>query len=313
MEHIASGRSHAKIILIGEHSVVYKQPAIALPLPNVATQVTIKQTTDGLKTINSRFHQGPLSAMPESMEGVAELLKALIDHFHAENDSWELTIQSDLPAERGMGSSAATAIAIVRAFFNYYDEDLSHEELLKWADVEEKVTHRSPSGLDAATCSSDHPIWFVKGQTNQPIDLNLTATMVIADTGVQGRTKEAISTVKTNLENDPEHAQALIQHLGQLTMDTKDALVTDEAEKLGLILTSAQKDLQELGVSSAELDHLCQVALENGALGAKLTGGGRGGCMFALANSAMGARRLASVLSETGAKATWIQPLGGNE
>lgn len=313
MEHIASGHSHAKIILIGEHSVVYQQPAIALPLPNVEAEATIKETNDGLKSIKSRFYEGNVENMPESMEGVAELLKALIQHFHAEKDSWQLEIKSQLPAERGMGSSAATAIAIVRAFFNYYDEDLSHEELLKWADIEEKVTHRSPSGLDAATCSSDLPIWFVKGQTNRPIELNLNATMVIADTGVQGRTKEAITAVKGLLDSDPEKAQALIEHLGQLTKDSKTALMADEAEKLGLILTSAQNDLRQLGVSSKELDHLCQVSLENGALGAKLTGGGRGGCMFAITNSALGARRLASVLTEAGAKSTWIQPLGGQE
>lgn len=309
----ATGQSHAKIILIGEHSVVYGQPAIALPLTNVTTTVTLRSSNEKVQTIDSRFYQGPIDHMPENMAGIRKLLSALISHFHAENDGWQLTIVSDLPAERGMGSSAASAVAIVRAFFNYYGQELQHADLLKWADIEEEVTHRSPSGLDAATSSSPNPLWFVKGKTSIPIDLNLNATMVIADTGIQGQTKEAITAVKKRLKDAPDSTQQLLAHLGQLARDSKDALAANEAEKLGLILNTAQADLQALGVSSAQLDHLCQVARENGALGAKLTGGGRGGCMFAITNSAMGARRLAAVLTEAGAKGTWIQPLGGND
>ena len=309
----ATGQSHAKIILIGEHSVVYGQPAIALPLANVTTTVTMQSNGKEEKTIDSRFYQGQIDGMPENMAGIRKLLAALIDHFHAENDGWQLQIISDLPAERGMGSSAATAIAIVRAFFNYYGQDLQHAELLQWADIEEKVTHRSPSGLDAATSSSPKPLWFVKGKTSVPIDLNLNATMVIADTGVQGQTKEAINAVKKRLDEEPDATQKLLAHLGRLATDSKSALADDEAEKLGLILNDAQADLKQLGVSSPELDHLCAVARQNGALGAKLTGGGRGGCMFAITSSAMGARRLAAVLTEAGAKGTWIQPLGGND
>ena len=79
--------------------------------------------------------------------------------------------------------------------------------------------------------------------------------------------------------------------------------------KLGDALNFAQTDLVALNVSDPSLDHLIHVARDNGALGAKLTGGGRGGCMIALMQTAMGARRLASILKENGAHDIWLQPL----
>lgn len=214
-----------------------------------------------------------------------------------------------LPSERGMGSSAATAIAIVRAFFDLYEVPLDRQTLLKLADVEEQITHRSPSGLDAATTSSDQPIYFVKGQPGQPIELNLHATMVIADTGVKGATKEAIMAVRELLATEPQTTQNRLEHLGQLTKRAQQLLSRDDADELGRVLNLAQDELSELNVSDESLDHLIRIARQNGALGAKLTGGGRGGCMFALTKTALGARRLAGILKDHGAVATWIQPL----
>lgn len=303
------GTSHAKIILMGEHSVVYGQPAIALPLPNVKLTVTIDQQTDKQQLINSRYFNGPLADLPENMRGIQKLITALVTKFNGHDDGWQLTIASELPAERGMGSSAATAIAIVRAFFDYYEKDLDRDELLELADIEEEVTHRSPSGLDAATTSSDKLLYYIKGQEGQPIEMNLSATMVIADTGVKGATKEAIANVQQLLADNPAAAKEHINHLGALVEETKSFLKDNEVNKLGTALNAAQVDLAALNVSDDSLDKLIKVANQNGARGAKLTGGGRGGCMFAIMQTALGARRLASVLKENGAKQTWIQPL----
>lgn len=302
------GKSHAKIILIGEHSVVYGQPAIALPLPNVKLTVTIDRRADQLQLVNSRYFDGPVNELPNNMLGVQKLINALITKFTGQEDGWQLKIDSQLPAERGMGSSAATAVAIVRAFFDYYEKKLTRKELLKLADIEEQITHRSPSGLDAATVSSANPLYYIKGQAGKAIEMNLSATMVIADTGIKGATKEAIASVQQLLKAQPDKAQAHIEHLGNLVNATRDFLKNNEVIKLGTALNAAQADLQALNVSDKSLDNLITVARHNGALGAKLTGGGRGGCMFAIMQTALGARRLASILKESGAKHTWIQP-----
>lgn len=208
-----------------------------------------------------------------------------------------------------MGSSAASAVAIIRAFFDYYNQPLDRTELLKLADVEEQITHRSPSGLDAATVSSAKPLFYVKGRIGVPIEMNLSATLVIADTGVKGATKEAINAVREELKNNHKLAQKHIEHLGTLVNQAKDYLVNNQSAKLGDAFNFAQTDLTALKVSDPALDKLIHVARDNGALGAKLTGGGRGGCMIALTQTAMGARRLASILKENGAHQIWLQPL----
>ena len=302
------GRSHAKIILMGEHSVVYGQPAIALPLPSVQLTATLNSTDQG-QTVNSRYFSGDWHNLPPVMQGVRELIATLVERFTGQDDHWQLTIDSQLPAERGMGSSAATAVAIVRAFFAYYDQPLSRDRLLALADVEEQITHRSPSGLDAATVSAKTPLYYVKCQAGTPIPMNLQATMVIADTGVKGATKEAIMAVQDLLKTDHDRAQAHIDHLGQLVVASRQFLAAGEAFKLGTTLNAAQQDLAALGVSDDQLDHLIAVANRHGALGAKLTGGGRGGCMFAITRTALGARKLAAILKDNGAVQTWIQPL----
>lgn len=308
MRQLGIGESHAKIILMGEHSVVYGQPAIALPLPDVKLVVTIKETSNG-QTVQSRYSNGTWQTLPEKMHGIQKLIATLVKRFNGQDDQWQLTINSQLPAERGMGSSAATAVAIVQAFFNYYGQPLNRPTLLKLADVEEQITHRSPSGLDAATVSSKTPIYFIKGQEGTTIPLNLQATMVIADTGIKGATKEAILAVQKLLHTSPTMAQSHIRHLGKLVQATRKFLANNETIKLGTALTAAQQDLQALQVSDEHLDHLIRVANNNGALGAKLTGGGRGGCMFAITTTALGARKLATILKENGAHQTWIQPL----
>lgn len=303
------GTSHAKIILMGEHSVVYGQPAIALPLPSVQLSVTLSSRQDNQRIIKSRYYHGSLENLPSSMIGIKKLIDTLSARFNDQETGWDLKIESQLPAERGMGSSAASAIAIIRAFFDYYDEPLDRTLLLQLADVEEQITHRSPSGLDVATVSSDKPLFYVKGRIGVPIEMNLDASLVIADTGKKGATKEAILAVKDELKNNNEKAEEHIKHLGELVNQTKDYLAQNDIVKLGDALNFAQTDLAALNVSDPSLDHLIHVARDNGALGAKLTGGGRGGCMIALMQTAMGARRLASILKENGAHDIWLQPL----
>ena len=303
------GTSHAKIILMGEHSVVYGQPAIALPLPSVQLSVTLSSRQDNQRIIKSRYYHGSLENLPSSMIGIKKLIDTLSARFNDQETGWDLKIESQLPAERGMGSSAASAIAIIRAFFDYYDEPLDRTLLLQLADVEEQITHRSPSGLDAATVSSDKPLFYVKGRIGVPIEMNLDASLVIADTGKKGATKEAILAVKDELKNNSEKAEEHIKHLGELVNQTKGYLAQNDIVKLGDALNFAQTDLAALNVSDPSLDHLIHVARDNGALGAKLTGGGRGGCMIALMQTAMGARRLASILKENGAHDIWLQPL----
>ena len=239
---------------MGEHSVVYGQPAIALPLPSVQLSVTLSSRQDNQRIIKSRYYHGSLENLPSSMIGIKKLIDTLSARFNDQETGWDLKIESQLPAERGMGSSAASAIAIIRAFFDYYDEPLDRTLLLQLADVEEQITHRSPSGLDAATVSSDKPLFYVKGRIGVPIEMNLDASLVIADTGKKGATKEAILAVKDELKNNNEKAEEHIKHLGELVNQTKDYLAQNDIVKLGDALNFAQTDFCLLYTSPSPRD-----------------------------------------------------------
>ncbi|KRK89775.1 mevalonate kinase [Lentilactobacillus sunkii] len=307
MKNKATGKSYAKIIWFGEHSVVYGKPAIAIPIYSVDVTATIQKITDGHQ-IHCRYFDGPIDELEENLLGVKTLISHLINLFGAQNVAFDLDIQSKLPAERGMGSSAATAIAIVRAFFAFFEVNLTRDQLLKLANIEEKITHGNPSGLDSATASSNMPIWFIKNEINEQIDFNLpTSSLVIADSGIKGKTSEAVSLVHNNIVDEPENAEPLIDHLGSIAETARDALATADDELLGELMNQSQHDLSRLGVSNRTLDTFCRVANDNHALGAKLTGSGLGGCVIALAKNQADAQQISTALRKAGATQTWIQ------
>lgn len=302
----ATGTSHAKVILIGEHSVVYHQPAIALPLPAINITATLTKRAAG-QLIISNEHSGELSEMSEAYEGIRQLITRLLRNFNAAELSFTLRIDSLIPQERGMGSSAASAVAIIRAFFNFFEVELPDVELQRWANVEEMITHGSPSGIDAATTAHNKPVWFVKGLQPETIPMNLDATLILADTGVHGQTGLAVSVVRETLETNAQIAQPAIDALGELTRAAGVALEKNQVAELGAILNQAQTHLETLGVSHPKLDLLIAAARQAGALGAKLTGGGVGGAMIALTKTPAQTSAVIAALETVGAREIWTQ------
>lgn len=297
--------SHAKAILIGEHAVVYDQPAIAIPIPTVRMQVQLTPRSDQQQLITSAMYNGSLQAAANSrFAGIAVLIRQLLIRFDAVTQGFGLNIISDLPPERGMGSSAATAVAVVRAFHAAFSAKLDHAALLRWAGISEHIIHGNPSGIDAATCSADRPQWFIRGQKPRSLALPHTGVLVIADSGIQGQTRVAVAAVAQRLQMDPASME-LITGLGILTRRAAVAMADDNFATLGAIMNSAQSKLAALGVSNEPLERLISSARANGALGAKLTGSGKGGCILALAADADAAAKIATALIAAGATQTW--------
>ena len=290
-KEVGVGQAHSKIILIGEHAVVYGYPAISLPLLEVEVTCRVVPAATPWRL----FEEDTLSMA----------VYASLEYLNIKDAYIRCQIDSAIPEKRGMGSSAAISIAAIRAVFDYYQAELPHDVLEILVNRAEMIAHMNPSGLDAKTCLSDHPIRFIKNLGFTELEMDLSTYLVIADTGVYGHTREAIQVVQSKGKD----ALPYLQTLGDLTQEAEDAINHKDAEKLGEILSQAHENLKEIGVSSQEADSLVETAIHHGALGAKMSGGGLGGCIIALAANLEQAQELAQRLEEKGAVQTWIESL----
>ena len=290
-KEVGVGQAHSKIILIGEHAVVYGYPAISLPLLEVEVTCRVVPAATPWRL----FEEDTLSMA----------VYASLEYLNITDAYIRCQIDSAIPEKRGMGSSAAISIAAIRAVFDYYQEKLPRDVLEILVNRAEMIAHMNPSGLDAKTCLSDQPIRFIKNVGFEELAMDLSAYLVIADTGVYGHTREAIQVV----ESKGKEALPFLYALGELTQQAEEAIKARDAVMLGEILTKAHGNLKEIGVSSLEADALVETALQHGALGAKMSGGGLGGCIIALVADYHQAQDLAERLEEKGAVQTWIESL----
>ena len=296
------GKSHSKIILIGEHSVVYGYPAIAIPLKKIEIECTIEEA-------KSNFFYDETDTLSVAIFTALKYLKK-------ENEKIKYKITSQIPQKRGMGSSAAVSIAAIRAIFNYFGENLEDELLEKLVNTAEIVAHKTPSGLDAKTCLSDKAIRFVKNKGFSYIDLNLDAYLVIADTGIYGNTGEAIQNVK----NLGSKAELSLKKLGRLT-DEMTRILTGNIEnkeekirrekisKIGEIMTAANTELGKLNITIEKTELFVKTAIENGAAGAKISGGGLGGCVIALAKNLEIMEKVKDGFTKCEAENIWVEKI----
>ena len=296
------GKSHSKIILIGEHSVVYGYPAIAIPLKKIEIECAIEEA-------KSNFFYDETDTLSVAIFTALKYLKK-------ENVKIKYKITSQIPQKRGMGSSAAVSIAAIRAIFNYFRENLEDELLEKLVNTAEIVAHKTPSGLDAKTCLSDKAIRFVKNKGFSYIGLNLDAYLVIADTGIYGNTGEAIQNVK----NLGDKAELSLKKLGRLT-DEMTRILTGNSEnkeekirrekisKIGEIMTAANTELGKLNITIEKTELFVKMAIENGAAGAKISGGGLGGCVIALAENLEIMEKVKDGFTKCGAENIWVEKI----
>jgi mevalonate kinase len=285
------GQAHAKVILIGEHSVVYRHPALSLPFKALHVNVVIKPS---IKTILvSTLHEGDLDSAPEILNPIIQLIRQLQEHFDLQG--CEINIDSNIPLGAGLGSSAALASAITKAFYHGMEVELNDQTLLQWIHVSETMAHGQPSGVDALTTSFDSAWIFTKGQPPVSLPLSLNAILVIAQTNEYGSTKEAVQKVASKVAQEGLKS---IDELGRLTHHALSYIKDNELELLGKTLTQAHEILKHLGISTKTLDQCVEQALKHHALGAKLTGGGLGGCMIALAKDQTSANDIMNALKE---------------
>lgn len=285
------GVSHSKIILIGEHSVVYGYPAIAIPLKNI--------------TVKCRIEKSKNEFMYNEKDTLSTAVYTALKYLKKPKEKIKYIIDSEIPTKRGMGSSAAVSIAAIRAIFEYFNEKLEDKLLEELVNEAEIVAHSKPSGLDAKTCLSDKAVKFERNIGFSNIDLDLNAYLIIADTGIYGNTKEAVQKVA----DLGEKAKPMLEILGKLALEIEKYINQKNIIEIGKRLSLAHEELKKLGVSIEKSDMLVEEALKNEAVGAKMSGGGLGGCIIALVQDYENAEVIAEKLKEKGAVNIWIEKI----
>jgi len=303
----------AKVILFGEHFVVYGKPAIVMAI-NKRVYVKAKPRNDRKIYINSLnlnasgfFENGKFTPETGGSKAKAKLepVKAVVEKIFqlVEGKSGlEIEIDSKIPVAAGLGSSAAVAAATAKAISALFGVEIEKDEIFKIAYEAEKLVHGTPSGIDPAIATYGGTIIFQKNMGIKPFTVKCEIPLVIGDTGLKRSTGELVAKVRMNKEKYPSIMNPIIEAGGEIVERARKALEKGELEVLGELMNITHSLLSAVGVSHELLDKLVAAARRAGAYGAKLTGAGGGGCMIALANREM-LERVASAIRDAGGTA----------
>jgi len=296
-----------KIILLGEHAVVYGRPALAVPVRQVRACARIEPAPGGRTSdiLLVSTGAGPALWMSQAPADhpLATAARTAIDALRpGDFPAVRLVIDSTIPVASGLGSSAAVSVAIVRALAAHFAQPLPDPVVSDLAYAVEKIHHGTPSGIDNTVVTYDRPVYFRRGAPPEALPVGGRLRFVIGDTGIPAPTSVAVGDVRRAWQADPSALERTFDAIAEAVEAGRRAVVAGDADGLGHMLDANHELLHALGVSSPELDRLVRAARSAGALGAKLSGGGRGGNMIALA-AVGGEPPIAAALRAAGAAA----------
>lgn len=287
---MAKGKGFGKTILFGEHFVVYGKQGIAAGLDKGITVEVQKHEKDKVST--SEYKR-------ERMESLKAIKNAL-----GVKEGLEIkSVKSELPGGAGVGSSAALAVAIARAINDELKLGKGDEDICNAAYESERIYHGTPSGIDNTAATYGGTIVFRKrknGNVIKRLKLKKPFYVVVGISGKQGITKELVKMVRKKKEQNEKWFSKILYKYARVSRKALDALENGELDKAGKLMDENQKLLREIGVSTKELEEIIDVAKKNGALGAKLTGAGGGGCAVALAESEEKAEKILAGIRKSG-------------
>lgn len=265
----------AKIILFGEHSVVYGKKAIAIPVKNLKIKA---------KMVKYKVYES---------EHVRYIKDYIINKYRLPN--FYLKIYSKIPSASGMGSSAALSIAIAR-------EVKKRFKMINVFDVStyaEKKAHKNPSGIDQLVILNESTIVYKKGEKCKKKNINLNCYLVISNTNIKGSTKMAVELVKKNKTDE------IIENLSDIAEEAEKQIENKNIYEISKLMEKAQENLRKLGVSCDMAEKIINLSSKF-ALGSKITGAGLGGCVISLCENKEKAILLKNHLKENGVKDSWI-------
>ncbi len=281
-------KAPGKIILFGEHAVVYGQPAIAIPVIKLSATARVIPNPGALR--GEVLVQAPDILLDSALSDLSEdhplaiaarlsIKAAAVEQL----PGFTLQISSTIPMAAGMGSSAAISIAIIRAITDFFGVPLSADQVSALAYEVEKCQHGTPSGIDNNVIAHQKPVYFIRDKPIEHLNIEQPTYWVIADSGEKTPTRETVSDVRKLYDSEPEAYHQRFNQIGEIARKARESLIKGKYSQLGALIDENQRLLEQINVSSPSLDNLITAAKDAGALGAKLSGGGRGGNIIALA------------------------------
>jgi len=299
----ACATAPGKVILLGEHAVVYGRTALAAAIDRHVTVgiAGLRHEERALRpcsghalrasarTVLDPFEKDSSSAHPEALEGcalndprLAEALARAAQVVGLPPNGWVATIATDVPLAMGLGSSAALSVALVRALARFAQRPLGDAAVCAGAFEIEKIFHGFPSGIDNTVATYSGLIAFTQGTTTRPLPARRSLPLVIALGRTPRRTQQTVKALRRRWETNPADCEPLFDEIAALVDDAEQAIAAGDLRTLGAAMSANHAVLRRLAISTGELDQMVNLAVTQGALGAKLTGGGGGGAVICL-------------------------------
>ena len=273
----------AKIILFGEHAVVYGQPAIAVPVSSRRAIATVQENQPPGQGLCIHSTDNKTSSLNTQVDDALQMTARLVlQALDAPPPDVTITLHSQIPMASGLGSGAAVATALARALSMALRQPLDNPTVNDLVYETEKIHHGTPSGVDNTVIVYEQPVYFIRDQPIQSIQVGSQFRLLIANTGQSALTRIAVGDVHKLYDAEPGHIEPILDRIGAIVRQARQIIETGNVMELGPLMLENHILLQKLTVSSPELDTLVNAAMKAGAAGAKLSGGGRGGNMIAL-------------------------------
>jgi len=303
---LGTGYGFGKVILFNEHFVVYGIPSIASGIGSKTSAIVERREGAGVELKDDRpetkgYKAEKLSQQKESLGRMLKLMKIDTDR-----NAFKITLGGDLIAASGVGASAASCAAIARAFSDELGLNYSNEKVNEIAYEGEKGYHGNPSGIDNTAATFGGLIWYRRDGSShlmERMSLRRPVEIVMGNTGIVADTKAVVSGVKDRKEKSPEKYDQLFRDAEKLVQDARKQIEEFNLENLGSQMNENHALLQQIGVSCPELDALVDLTCASGAIGAKMTGTGKGGYMVALTPGKDLQERVANAIEKKGFQA----------
>lgn len=275
-----------KIILFGEHAVVYNHPAIAVAIDlRAKSSISASSEQNSILSVPDLFPKKlfnlNLATLPENLAALKFVIDSLLEVTESSKHH-TIEISSQIPPSAGLGSSAAVSVSLIASFSKFLGMDIDLHEINKLAYESEKIIHSFPSGIDNTISTYGGGILYENEVIKELSFLLSSNYVVIVNSLIPRNTKDLVESVRKKYDKNPSAIQGIFHNIHNIVIDAEKALKVGDLAQIGELMSSNHQLLRDLGVSHRTLDEIVKTLDEKGALGSKLTGAGGGGCVISL-------------------------------